>query len=231
MQGKPNDYPQFLERLVNCRACERIVEFRELAAREKRRQYQDWDYWGRPVPGYGALQSRLLLVGLAPARHGGNRTGRVFTGDKSAEFLTAALHRVGMANQATSERIDDGLEIYDTFMTPVVKCVPPGDKPLATEKENCSRWLIEEMNYLPHINCILALGKVAFDSIVRHFSNQFDINKRAYQFGHDREYRLPDGTYLISSYHPSPRNVNTGRLTNSMLDAILIKARNCSRKK
>ncbi|NQV38622.1 MAG: uracil-DNA glycosylase [Candidatus Marinimicrobia bacterium] len=208
---------QLNEQIITCRKCERLVTFREKIASEKRKQFMDWTYWGKPVIGYGHDNAKLLIVGLAPAAHGGNRTGRVFTGDKSADFLLMCLHTAGMANQPNSDHRDDGLNIYDGYMTPVLKCVPPGDKPTAEELRTCFEYFTLEMALLTHVSVILTLGKIAHDNILKYYQAEYSIKKSDYPFGHFKEYILPDKKVLISSYHPSPRNVNTKRLTKEMM--------------
>ena len=207
--------------IVQCCACPRLVEFRQAVAQKKRKQFEAWDYWGKPVPGYGEPGASLLLTGLAPAAHGGNRTGRVFTGDKSADFLVRCLHEVGIANQPNSDSLDDGLELMNAYMTPVLKCVPPQDKPKPDELKNCAHFLSNELILLKNVNCILALGKIAFDACLRFFRTQYDFLMKDYLFGHGNEYTLQNGIILVGSYHPSPRNVNTGRLTHSMMIELL----------
>ena len=207
--------------VVNCTTCPRIVDFRTKVAKEKRKQYMDWTYWGRGVPGYGDPNAELLLVGLAPAAHGGNRTARVFTGDKSADFLVMCLHEAGLANQSNSDALDDGLELYNTFMTPVLKCVPPQDKPTAEELRNCSTYFNREMDLLENVKVILALGKIGFDGCLRYFRQLFELKMKDFPFGHDVTYTLPNGIIMKGSYHPSPRNVNTGRLNKEMMLKLL----------
>lgn len=211
--------------IIECRSCDRLVEFRESIAKKKRKQFREWEYWGKPVPGYGDSNGSLLLTGLAPAAHGGNRTGRVFTGDKSADFLVRCLYEVGIANQPNSESIDDGLELFNAYMTPVLKCVPPMDKPKPNELLNCAQFFSEELVLLKNVSCILALGKIAFDSCLRYFRNQFHFLMKDYPFGHGNKYILENGIILVGSYHPSPRNVNTGRLTQSMMISLLEKVK------
>jgi uracil-DNA glycosylase family 4 len=181
----------------------------------------DWQYWGKPVPGYGDINAKYLIVGLAPAAHGGNRTGRVFTGDKSAEFLMQCLYDVGMTNQSTSIALDDGLELLSGFMTPVLKCVPPHDKPTGEELSNCYPFFIKELKTLVSLRVILALGKIAFDSCLKYYREKYDIIKKEYPFGMGIRYEMPDGKILVSSYHPSPRNVNTKKLTYEMMVTLL----------
>jgi uracil-DNA glycosylase family 4 len=199
------------------------VDFRTKVAREKRKQFRDWTYWGKPIPGYGDPKGELLLVGLAPAAHGGNRTARVFTGDKSAEFLVNCLHAEGLSNQPNSDALDDGLELKNTFMTPVLKCVPPQDKPTAAELQNCAPFFRKEMELLTQVKVILALGKIGFDGCLKYFRHDFDLKMKDYPFGHDKQYVLPNGMILWGCYHPSPRNVNTGRMNFEMMTQLLRK--------
>ncbi len=207
--------------IISCRLCPRLVLFREQIASKKRKQFVDWEYWGKPVPGYGDFNAKLLIVGLAPAAHGGNRTGRVFTGDKSAEFLMHCMFKAGLANHPTSMAPDDGLELYSGYMTAVLKCVPPGDKPKGEELANCFPYFLEELNKLKSIKIILALGKVAFDTCLKTYQEKYKIVKKNYPFGSGNQYSMPDGKILISSFHPSPRNVNTKRLTTHMMVTLL----------
>ena len=209
--------------VIKCKECPRLVDFRQKIAKEKRKQFNNWVYWGKPIPGYGDTDAELLLVGLAPAAHGGNRTGRVFTGDKSAEFLIKCLYDVGISNQPNSDQLDDGLILKNAFMTPVLKCVPPKDKPTAQEISNCSVFFSYEMKMLKNVKVILALGKIGFDQCLKYFRNEFDIKLKDYPFGHDRRYLLPNGKTLWSCYHPSPRNVNTRRLNHEMMIELLNK--------
>tara|TARA_B100001113_G_C20842345_1_gene505929 strand:+ start:85 stop:651 length:567 start_codon:yes stop_codon:yes gene_type:complete len=185
----------------------------------------DWEYWGKPVPGYGDPSSKLMILGLAPAAHGGNRTGRVFTGDKSADFLFRCLFAAGMSNQADSESRDDGLEL-DGFMTVAVKCVPPGDKPTAEERNTCAKHLASEINLLPNLQIVLGLGKIGFESFLHYTRNYHTIKMKDYPFKHGVGYNLPSGVTLYGSYHPSPRNVNTKRITFDMMVTFLKKLKN-----
>ena len=202
----------FNAKLIDCKECSRLVDFRTKIANEKRKQYIDWDYWGKPVPGYGDHLASIIIVGLAPAAHGGNRTGRVFTGDKSADFLMMCMHEVGL---------QDGLELKNCYMTPALKCVPPGDKPTAEELRNCFTYFNDEINLLSKATCMLALGKIAFDACLRFWRSQFELKVKDFPFKHHAVYTLPNNFHLISSYHPSPRNVNTGRLTKNMMLELL----------
>ena len=206
--------------IIRCRKCDRLVNFREKVAREKRKSYKEWDYWGKAVPGYGNPSAKFMILGLAPAAHGGNRTGRVFTGDKSADFLFRCLHHVGMASQPNSDHRDDGLEI-EGYITASVKCVPPGDKPTAEEKENCKPFLSQEFYILKHLKVVLGLGKVGFDACLRFARKTHPIKMKDYKFGHGVRYDLPNGLVLFGAFHPSPRNVNTGRLNFEMMTDFL----------
>ena len=204
------------EEIINCKICTRLVSFRSKIAKEKRKSYLDWDYWGKPVPGYGDENAKLMILGLAPAAHGGNRTGRVFTGDKSADFLFKCLHYVGLSNQSNSDHRDDGLKLKG-FITAAVKCVPPGDKPTAQEKRNCEMFLDQEFKLLKKIKIVLGLGKIGFDSCLRYTRKKHSIKMKDYKFGHGVRYVLPNKLVLYGSFHPSPRNVNTKKLTFKMM--------------
>ena len=204
------------QEITLCRKCDRLVEFREKIAKEKRKSYMDWEYWGKGVPGYGKLNAKLMILGLAPAAHGGNRTGRVFTGDKSADFLFKCLHHVGLANQPNSDHRNDGLEL-NGYITPAVKCVPPGDKPTPEEKENCEPYLAREFELLRDLKMVLGLGKIGFDSCLKFVRKTHPLKMKDFKFGHGVRYQLPNGLILYGAFHPSPRNVNTGRLTFEMM--------------
>jgi uracil-DNA glycosylase len=207
--------------LVACRRCPRLVAWREQVAREKRAAFRDWDYWGRPVPGFGDPAARLLILGLAPAAHGGNRTGRIFTGDRSGDWLFASLHRTGFANQPTSVHRDDGLALRDCYVTAPVKCAPPDNKPLPEERANCAPWLERELALLERIRVVVALGSFAWDTALRHLG---PVRPKP-RFGHGAEAALPDGRVLLGSYHVSQQNTSTRRLTESMLDGVFLRAR------
>ena len=213
------------DKIISCTDCSRLVSFRTEVAKRKRKSFMDWDYWGKPVPGYGDPSSKLMILGLAPAAHGGNRTGRVFTGDKSADFLFRCLFAAGMSNQADSESRDDGLEL-DGFMTVAVKCVPPGDKPTAEERNMCAKHLASEINLLPNLQIVLGLGKIGFESFLHYTRNYHTIKMKDYPFKHGVGYKLPSGVTLYGSYHPSPRNVNTKRITFDMMVTFLKKLKN-----
>jgi uracil-DNA glycosylase family 4 len=228
-----------LEReVVRCRRCPRLVAWREQVARERRRAFADEEYWGRPVPGWGDPEARLLVLGLAPAAHGGNRTGRAFTGDESGRWLYRALWRSGFANQPDCERKGDGLELRDCFITAAVRCAPPANRPTPAERDNCRPWLEAELDRLPRIAVVVVLGGFAFDNALRVWQSRGHRAPRPRpRFGHGIEVRLgvagdgpaakaaTGGPILLASYHPSQQNTFTGVLTEAMLDAIFARAR------
>ena len=214
------------EEIVSCRKCPRLVEYREKVAKEKRRAFREWTYWGRPVPGFGDPHAELFILGLAPAAHGGNRTGRVFTGDRSADFLYAALYKAGFANQATSVRRDDGLVLNNVFIAAAVRCAPPANKPLPSEILNCRGYMERELALLkPKV--VLALGKIAWDAYLDILKSEGVIASRAkFAFAHGAVARLPgDGPRLVGVYHPSQQNTQTGKLTLEMYTKVLRRIR------
>jgi uracil-DNA glycosylase family 4 len=214
--------------IVECRACPRLVEWRERVAREKRASFRDEEYWGRPVPGFGDPRARLLVLGLAPAAHGGNRTGRVFTGDRSGDWLFAALHRAGYANTPRSERAGDGLELADAYITAAVRCAPPDNAPTPAERNTCLPYLARELDALERLSVVVALGGFAYVALWRALAVRGDaLPKPRPKFGHGVEVPL-DGFTLVGSYHPSQQNTFTGRLTEPMLDAVFARARQLS---
>jgi len=219
--------PKLQQGVVACRRCPRLIGYCRKVAREKRRAYRDWEYWGRPLPSFGDPRARLLLLGLAPAAHGGNRTGRMFTGDRSGDFLYAALHRAGFANQPKSTHRGDGLELRDAYITAVVRCAPPGNKPTREEQTRCRPFLERELELLPNVRAVVALGKIAFDGYLRLLKDRGRIASFApYRFRHAAEYRLPPPLpVLFASYHPSQQNTFTGKLTPRMLDALFRRVR------
>jgi uracil-DNA glycosylase family 4 len=212
--------------IVDCQRCPRLVEYRQRVAREKRRAYHDWDYWGRPVPGFGDPAAHLLIVGLAPGAHGSNRTGRMFTGDASGDFLYAALYRAGFANQPSSGQRDDGLTLHDCYITAVARCSPPGNRPTRDELDNCRPYLEAELGLLANAQVILALGKIAFDGCLAALAQRgIQVPRPRPSFAHGVVYTFADPMALITSYHPSQQNTNTGRLTVAMFDAVLTRIR------
>ncbi len=214
------------KQVSECRLCPRLVTYRERIAREKRRQYRDWTYWGRPVPGFGDPKARLFVVGLAPAAHGGNRTGRVFTGDRSGDWLYEALHAFGFANQPTSTHRGDGLRVTDCYIAAAVRCAPPGNKPLPKEFDTCRPYLMEELRLLKCTRVVVALGKIAFDHYLKACRKLgHELPKPVLRFGHGVMYCLPWGVTLIGSYHPSQQNTFTGKLTRPMFHSVFRKAR------
>jgi uracil-DNA glycosylase family 4 len=208
------------EQIINCRLCPRLVAWREEVARTKRRAYLDWDYWGRPVPGFGDRRARVLVVGLAPGAHGANRTGRMFTGDGSGETLYRALHRAGFANQSSSTSRGDGLALHAMFISAVCRCAPPGNKPTPQEIANCLPYLEREIALLEGLEGIVALGRIAFEETLRVYRERGNNIPRL-AFAHGVVYRLGNALpWLVASYHPSRQNTQTGRLTEAMFDVV-----------
>jgi uracil-DNA glycosylase family 4 len=215
-----DQWAQLNAEIVACTACPRLVQWRQQVAQEKRRAFRDWDYWGRPVPGFGDQQARLVIIGLAPGAHGANRTGRTFAGDSSGDTLTRALHRAGFANQPTSRHRDDGLQLRDAFLTAVARCAPPQNKLTRDELDTCQHFLARELALLPSARVVLTLGRIAFDRYRRLLREQGATLPRL-NFGHGACYRLePPLPALVVSYHPSRQNTQTGRLTEEMLDEV-----------
>jgi uracil-DNA glycosylase family 4 len=212
--------------IVQCSACPRLVEHRERVALEKVKRYRDWDYWGKPVPSFGDPKARLLIIGLAPAAHGGNRTGRIFTGDRSGDWLYGALHRAGFANQPTSVHKDDGLTLRDCYITAAVHCAPPDNKPLPEEFIACRPYLLEELVLLKRVHVVVALGQIAFTAyLTARRQLSLPLPSPLPRFGHGVISSLSDGVTLIGSYHPSQQNTFTGRLTREMFQAVFDQAR------
>jgi len=212
--------------MIQCRACPRLVTWREEVARVKVKRFREWTYWARPVPGFGDPRGRMLIIGLAPAAHGGNRTGRMFTGDRSGDFLYAALYRAGFANQPTSVHKDDGLRLTDVFITAPCRCAPPANKPLPIELERCSAWLDKEVALLPRVRVVLALGAIGWGAALSHFARRgLEVPRPRPQFGHGAVARIPNGPGLLGCYHVSQQNTNTGKLTPKMVDAVLQRAK------
>ncbi len=217
------------EEIIHCVRCPRLVEWREQVAREKVRRFADEEYWGRPVPSLGQASARLLIVGLAPAAHGGNRTGRVFTGDRSGDWLYRAMYRAGFVNQPTSTRRGDGLELRDCYITAVIHCAPPANRPLPEEITNCRPYLLAELELLRDVRVVVALGRVAFDAAIANIglaANDAGVKRPPRpRFKHGAEVALAGGKRLIASFHPSQQNTFTGKLTEPMLDAVFARAR------
>ncbi|MEN3334168.1 MAG: uracil-DNA glycosylase [Blastocatellia bacterium] len=214
--------------IIHCTRCPRLVAWREQVAREKVRRFAGEDYWGRPVPSLGEADARLLVIGLAPAAHGGNRTGRVFTGDRSGDWLYRALYRAGFANQPTSTHRHDGLRLHDCYITAVIHCAPPANKPLPEEIANCRPYLLAELELLRAVRVVVALGRVAFDAAIANIGLATAGSAKRQprtQFKHGAEVMMDDGKRLIASFHPSQQNTFTGKLTEPMLDSIFTRAR------
>jgi uracil-DNA glycosylase len=217
---------ELTEEIVACRRCPRLVAWREQVAREKVTRFRNDTYWGRPVPGFGDPDARILLVGLAPAAHGGNRTGRVFTGDASGDFLFAAMHAVGLANQPASRSADDGLVLSDAYIAAAVRCAPPANRPMPAERDNCAPFLARELALLTEVQVVVALGAYGWEAALRAVADvagEEAVPRPRPRFGHGAETRV--GLYtLIGTYHPSQQNTFTGKLTRPMLDAVLRRA-------
>ncbi|WP_275424908.1 uracil-DNA glycosylase [Archangium violaceum] len=219
------EWARLHEEIITCRACPRLVEWREQVAREKRRAFRDWTYWGRPVPGFGDARAELVIIGLAPAAHGANRTGRVFTGDRSGDFLFAGLHRAGFANQPRSEHREDGLALKGAYIVAPCKCAPPDNKPLPEELARCTPFMDREMALLP-TRVVLALGAIAWSATLAWLERVgVDIPSPRPAFGHGAELALPGAPVLLGCYHVSQQNTQTGRLTPAMFDAVMGRAR------
>jgi uracil-DNA glycosylase family 4 len=205
--------------VITCTRCPRLVAWREQAAREAPRRYTGWDYWARPVPGFGDPEAQLLVVGLAPAAHGGNRTGRIFTGDRSGDWLYRALHKAGFANQPTSDHRNDGLRLTGAYVSAVVRCAPPDNKPAPEERDNCLPYLQRELAALPNVRVIVALGAFALDGVSRALA----LRPKP-RFAHGAETTTPNRRAVLCSFHPSQQNTFTGRLTGEMLDSVFARA-------
>ena len=214
-----SDLEKLQEVVIRCRKCPRLVAHLKDVALHKPRRFRDWDYWSKPLPSFGDPGARLLIIGLAPAANGGNRTGRMFTGDRSGEWLFSALHRFGFANQPDSQRRDDGFALLDCYITATIRCAPPGNKPLPSEIENCRPYLLRELDLLTGTEVIVVLGQIAFSQTLKSLRVK-GLVIPPLLFGHGRTYRLPSGQTLISSYHPSQQNTQTGKLTRPMFDEI-----------
>jgi uracil-DNA glycosylase family 4 len=217
---------QLNEEIIACTRCSRLVEYCQKIGREKRRAYRDWDYWARPVPGFGDARARVLILGLAPGAHGSNRTGRPFTGDGSGNFLYRVLYKTGFASQPDSTHKHDGLRLKNAYITAAVHCAPPANKPTPQEIANCGRHLHREFAALRHVRVVVVLGKIAFDAYLNFLKDQGLLKSKAgYVFAHGADYDLPDGRKLLCSYHPSLQNTNTRKLTEKMMVEVFRKAR------
>lgn len=217
---------QVRDSIVSCERCSRLREYCRGIGETKRRAYRDQTYWARPVPGFGDSRAKVLILGLAPGAHGANRTGRPFTGDGSGDFMYPVLHELGFATQPTATSQDDNLRLRDAWISSVVRCAPPGDKPTPEEIRSCANHLTEEMQALARVKVVVCLGKIAFDGYLAYLLGAGVIEKKsAYKFAHGAQYRLPNGVYLLASYHPSLRNTNTGLLDRAMFARIFLRAR------
>ena len=219
-----DDFLNLNKKITNCNKCPRLVKFRNEISLKKRKQNLDEVYWGKPVTGFGDNQGKMLILGLAPAAHGGTRTGRAFTGDKSGDFLFKCLFSAKISNQPISRNIDDGLKLNSTYITNILKCVPPGDKPQINELNNCSSFFNSEISKLKNLKVIVTLGRISFDNFIKLYKKIYQIDKRII-FKHNKKYTLPDGKILIPCYHPSPRNVNTKIINLKMMKNLFLKAK------
>ena len=219
------------QEITACTRCPRLVEYCQKIGREKRLAYREWDYWAKPVPGFGDPHARMLILGLAPGAHGSNRTGRPFTGDGSGHFLYRVLHNAGFASQPTSLQRDDGMQLHDAYITAAVHCAPPANKPSPEEIANCSRHLDREIAALKGLRLMVVLGKIAFDAYLNHLKRRGLLKTKAeFVFAHGATYRMPDGKTLLCAFHPSLQNTNTGKLTEKMLLDVFKKAKKLIRK-
>ncbi|HWG20108.1 MAG TPA: uracil-DNA glycosylase [Terracidiphilus sp.] len=226
MPSVPTALDEFNARMSACERCTRLREHCTNIATVRRRAYADWEYWGRPVPSFGAQNARVLILGLAPGAHGSNRTGRPFTGDGSGDFLYPVLHQAGFASQPKATSRDDGMRLHDLWICSVVRCAPPGNKPTPEEIRNCAPWLDEEMHLLANLRVVVCLGRIAFDGLLAWAKRTGILSTRAgYGFAHGAEFTLPNGLTVIASYHPSLQNTNTGKLTRPMLLSVIHRAK------
>ena len=218
-----SDFDKLKKKIIACNKCSRLVEFRKKISTDKRKQYINETYWGKPITGFGDQDGKILFVGLAPAAHGGTRTGRVFTGDKSSDFLYKCLHKAKISNQPKSDHINDGLKLKKAYITTALKCVPPGDKPEKNELDNCFSYFNSEISSLKNLKVIVALGKIAFDACKYFYKSKHNFNDKI-KFAHGKIYKLPNNILLVGCYHPSPRNVNTGRIDEKKMTNLFKKA-------
>jgi len=225
MQIKTNnktDFEKLKKSIISCNKCSRLVKYRKKISTEKRKQYINEKYWGKPITGFGDFNGKILFVGLAPAAHGGTRTGRVFTGDKSSEFLYKCLYKAKISNHSKSVHINDGLKLKKAYITTALKCVPPGDKPRKNELDNCFSFFNSEIASLENLKVIVALGKIAFDACKYFYKLKHNFTEKI-NFTHNKVYKLPGSIYLVGCYHPSPRNVNTGRINEKKMTNLFKK--------
>ena len=222
-----NKFKSLNKIIINCQKCKRLTNFVKKISTEKRKQNINENYWGKPVIGFGDINAKLLILGLAPAAHGGTRTGRAFTGDRSGEFLFKCLYKAKIANQPFSKNLNDGLKIKSTYITNILKCVPPEDKPLNKELDNCSKYFDAEISNLNKLKVIITLGKVAFDNCLKYYKKKYSLAKKMH-FKHGKSFLLPDNVTLIPCYHPSPRNVNTKLISEKMMVSLFKKAKKIS---
>ena len=211
-----NNISQLNNKIIKCRSCTRLINFRKKILKKKRKQYINEQYWGKPITGFGDINGEMLFVGLAPAAHGGTRTGRVFTGDKSSDFLYKCLFKANISNQINSDHINDGLKLKNAYITAALKCVPPEDKPLKKELDNCSNFFNNEIELLKNLKVIVCLGKIAFDACKYFYKKKRNLDQKI-KFGHGKIYSLKNGIKMVGCYHPSPRNVNTGRINEKKM--------------
>jgi uracil-DNA glycosylase family 4 len=212
--------------VVECRRCARLTEYREAIGREKRRAYMDWEYWAKPVPGFGDPKARVLILGLAPGAHGSNRTGRPFTGDASGKFMYPILFKTGFASQPNADRVGDGLRMIDAYITAAVRCAPPDNKPSPDEIAACAPFLDAEFAALKEVKVVVALGRIGFDAYLNYLKRaRLAVPRKDFLFGHAAEYKMPNGVMLLASYHPSNQNTATGKLTEKMFTDVFKRAR------
>ena len=217
-----SNFENLKKKIIKCNKCSRLVNFRRTILKNKRKKYFSEKYWGKPITGFGDLKGKILIVGLAPAAHGGTRTGRVFTGDRSSDFLYKCLYNSKLSNLNTSDHVNDGLKLNNAFITTALKCVPPGDKPFKKELDNCFVYFNEEIRLLKNLKIIVALGKIAFDACIYFYKSNYNFSGKV-KFGHNSVYKLPNDILLIGCYHPSPRNVNTGRINEKKMTSLFKK--------
>ena len=210
--------------IIKCRSCSRLVSFQKIISKNKKKQFIHENYWCKPITGFGNINGKILIVGLAPAAHGGTRTGRVFTGDKSSDFLYKCLYLAKISNQPNSDNINDGLKLNNAYITTALKCVPPNDKPEKNELINCYKFFKQEIYLLKNCKIIISLGKIAFDACINFYRINYQINKK-FTFVHGKNYKLPDGKMLFCCYHPSPRNVNTKRINLKRMTNFFLKVK------